>query len=95
MKTTSGHIRSEVRKLNVSSKKEINYSKRLSVGQSVQTVSYTALLKIERLYVCFVERFCKSNFLSLMDLETYNFFKIPEKILQKSRNTNICTNTLL
>jgi len=44
-------------------------------------VSHTVLLKIDLICICLMERLWKNNFVSLIDLETYNFFKIPEKIL--------------
>lgn len=90
----SGHVGSEIRKLNVSSKKrrEMKYSKRVTVGHNFH--AHTILLKIKVIHLCFIERLRKNKFVNLIDLETY-IFKIPEKILQKIRNTDVCTNTLL
>lgn len=92
----SGHVGSEIRKLNVSSKKkkkrEIKYSKKVTVGHNFH--AHTILLKIKVIHLCFIERLRKNKFVNLIDLETY-IFKIPEKILQKIRNIDACTNTLL
>lgn len=63
-------------------KKEIKYSKKVTI-----------LLKIKVTHLCFIERFRESKFVSLIDLETCSF-KIPEKILQKIRNTDECTTSV-
>lgn len=72
-------------------KKKIKNSKSVTMGFNFH--AHTIHLKVKVTHLRFVERFRENKSVSLIDLETC-IFKIPEKILQKIRNTDVCTTSV-